>query len=455
MNKGRDQIASPSATRGRRIRSRALVTACLISTVLLLAACGNGGSKASGKTDSQHSSGAPSGGPGSAGGRRGPGSIPVQAVTVKHGPLSAVHNVAGSVVPVTQSDVAAQVSGVVKTVVHSAGDWVNGGETVIQLDDSQLQLAVQNAAVALKNAQINLTVGQQNTGFDTKKLQLQEQAAKSSLAAAQKNYDALESGYKQGNVAASDVDTAQSQLQQAEANYESAKTAVEQNKNAESQSIAQLKLAVQTAENQLAQAKLNLSDASITAPFAGQISVVHVTPGEFVGQNTPAFLLVSAAREVSFNVPPTDAPILTVGKSVTFQVGGGTYTARVNQTPSAPVNGVVPLTAVLVGSASLPFGTVGTVSYPVTLSTGTLVPLAALQNDGAQNYVFTILQGKAHVQPITILGETGSTAAVGQLTGGAEVIVNPPPGLLEGSEVSPVGAGSGNAPQGAVTRAGA
>jgi len=352
------------------------------------------------------------------------------------------------VVPVTQSQVAAQGSGVVKKIVHEAGDWVAAGETVIQLDDSQLQLAVKNAQVSLQNAQINLQVGQQNTTFDHKKLQLQLQAAQSSLAAAQKNYDALDSAFKQGTVSGSDLDTAQSQLQQAEANYESAKNALDQNQNAETQSIAQLRLSVQTAENQLEQARLNLGNATISAPFAGQIAVVHVSPGEFVGQNTPAFLLVSADRQISFNVAPADAPVLTVGRGISFEVGGQTYSAKINQTPSAPINGVVPLTANLVGAVTLPFGTVGTVSYSVTVSTGTLVPLAALQNDGAQNYVFTILQGKAHVQPITILGETGSTAAVSQLQNGAEVVINPPPGLLEGTQVTAASGQGGQAPGG-------
>jgi RND family efflux transporter MFP subunit len=357
---------------------------------------------------------------------------------VQVGPLSAVHTVTGTVVPVTQSEVAAQVSGIVKKRLHAAGNWVGAGETVVQLDDSQLSLAVKSAEVSLKNVTINLTVGEQNIAYDTKKLQLQMEAAQSSLAAAKKNYDALQSAYTLGTVSSSSVDTAQSRLQQTEANYESAKNALGQNKNAESQSIAQLKLAVQSAQNQRAQARLRLSKTEIRAPFAGQIAAVNVTPGEFVGQNTPAFLLVSSERRISFGVPPRDAPILKIGKSVSFAVGGDTYRAQIDRAPSAPINGVVPLTAKLLGSTTLPFGTVGTVSYPVTVSTGALIPLAALRNDGSRDYVFTILKGKVHEQPVTILGETGSTAAVRRLHGGAEVVINPPPGLLDGAAVRAV-----------------
>lgn len=441
----RDDSVGGSDAHLRKLGRWAATSALLAVALIFLAACGNSG----------HGGGRQGHG-GAQGSHRGNSrSIPVQAAKVSYGPLNAVHNVAGTVSPVTQSNVAAQVSGVVKKIVHNAGDWVKSGETVVQLDNSQLEIAVKNAQVSLQNAKINLQVGQQNTSSDRKKLELQLQAAKSSLSAAQKNYDALNSGYKQGNVAASDLDTAQSQLQTAEANYQSAKTALDQNKNAQTQSIAQLKLSVQTAQNQLQQAKLNLENASIAAPFAGQISVVHVSPGEFVGQNTPAFLIVSQDRQITFNVPPSDAPVLTLGTNVKFAVGGNTYTATINQSPAAPVNGVVPLTAKLAGSTDLPFGTVGTVSYPVTVSKGTLVPLAALQNDGSQNYVFTIEQGKAHVQPITILGETGSTAAVSGLQSGSEVVLNPPPGLLGGAAVVASGNGqnanssqSGGSPQG-------
>ncbi|HUZ17841.1 MAG TPA: efflux RND transporter periplasmic adaptor subunit [Spirochaetia bacterium] len=469
MNEGRTSPLRNVWITGKKGRA-AWLAAAVLAALLAALLVGCGAKTASSSTApaaggaAARQGGQPAGGPGR--GRAG-FAIPVQAEVVQFGPLDATHTSAATVVPVTQSNVATQVSGVVRTVLHQAGDWVTAGETVIQLDDSQLKLAYDTALGTLKTAQINLQVGQQNVTRANPQLQAQLQAAQSTLSAAQRNYSALEAGAKLGGVSASALDTAQSQLQQAQANYVAAQTALSQNQDAATQNIAQLKVAVETAQNQLDQAKLNLSDASIAAPFAGQIAAVNVTPGEYVSSNTPAFVLVSPERQISFSVAPTDAGSLPTGYSVTFTTTGKPYPARINQTPSAPINGVVPLTATFVNSDPPAYGTVGTVSYTVNLTQGILVPLNSLQNDGSQNYVFAIESGKAHFQPITILAETGATAAVSGLATGAHVIVNPPPGLLDGANVTavspqaqgtasaqPAAPGQGQSAQGAGARSG-
>ncbi len=433
------------------IRALGAVAAAATLIALLVACSGSSGS-ASGKSAQQSAQHGGPGGPGGRPGRGGP--IPVQSQKVKNGTLQAQHVTAGTVVPVTQSQVAAQTSGVVAKVLHRAGDWVTSGAVVIQLDDSQLKLALDNAQVALKNAQINLVVGKQNAAQDAPKLQLQLQSAQAALSSAQKNYAAEQELYKAGGASSSQLDTAQSQLQTAQANVQAAQIALNQNQQAYEQNIAQLQLSVDQAQNQLKQAQLNLQNARIKAPFAGQIASVNVEVGEFVGQNTPAFLLVSADREVTFSVSPADAPALTPGHTVTFTMSGKTYDARVSQAPSAPVNGVVPLAATLTSAEqSLPYGSVGTVSYPVNLASGSLVPIPALQTSGTETYVYTIENGKAKQQPVAILAETADMAAVTQLTSSSEVIVSPPPGLLEGADVAPLGQQQSNQSGSGGTRA--
>ncbi len=395
-----------------------------------------------------------------AGQARGPGSqnqgvrrfsaIPVQAVVINEGVLSAQHDTAGSVVPVTQSPVATQVGGIVSRTLLMAGDWVKAGQIVVQLDDTQLKLNVQSAQLALQNAKINLTVGEQNTSLSTPTLQAQLQAAEAALDSAQKNYNSQKALFDQGGVSASALDAAKSQLSQAQANVQNAKTALEQNKQADTQSIAQLRLAVDQASNQLAQAELNLQNASIKAPFAGQIAAVNVTPGSYVSPNTPVFVLVSADRQIDFNVPPSDAPALKVGMVVQFILEGRNSPVRILQAPSAPIGGVVPMVATIPAGSAFPFGAVGTVTYSLGLARGALIPVSSLQTNENQDYVFTIVGGKAVIQPITVIAETGITAAVAGISAGTQVIVSPPPGLLSGSAVQPVGgaAAQGSQPPG-------
>jgi hypothetical protein len=49
--------------------------------------------------------------------------------------------------------------------------------------------------------------------------------------------------------------------------------------------------------------------------------------------------------------------------------------------------------------------------------------------------VYVVRAGKAEMREITILTESGSTGVVTGVTAGDMVILNPPPGLLDGSVV--------------------
>jgi multidrug resistance efflux pump len=424
--------------KGKWMRIRTTIAAVALPLAVLVG-CGGG----AGASTGQPAAGQPGGNAQTqAAGQQAPGrklsSIPVQAVTVHVGPLKTSNDTAGTVVPATLSSVASQVAGVVSSVPRLVGDWVKAGATIVQLDDSQLKLAVQNAQSNLAIARINFEIAQDNANQDNPKLQLQVQSAQSALASAQKNYDSQKALLDIGGIPAAQLDTANSQLQQAQANLEAARTALDQNKKSDTQTLAQLKLSIDQAQNALQIAQLNLQYAAIKAPFAGQISAVNVTPGMYVGLSTPVFILVSAEREINFNVPPSDASTLPVGATVQFNSLGKDYPARISQAPSAPINGVVPMVALLARSAALQYGTVGTVSYSLSLATGALIPIAALQVNEDKNYVFAIVNGKATTRPITILSETGTTAAVSGIEEGVQVVLNPPPGLLPGSAVQTV-----------------
>jgi multidrug efflux pump subunit AcrA (membrane-fusion protein) len=421
----------------------------LLAAAAALAACGARPADPPSATGGPSAPAANGGKPGAQGGRR-IALIPVQAVGVIEGPLVAENNTAGSVVPVTQSTVASQVAGVVLRVLRQAGEWVKEGQTIVQMDDSQLALSVRSAEAALASAKINYEIAQDNTSSSNPTLTLQVQSAQSTLAAAQRNYDSQKALFDLGGISASQLDSARSQLEQAQANVEAAKSALDVNQKSDTQSLAQLRLAVDQASNALELAQLSLRNAAIKAPFAGQLAAVNASPGMFVSQNTPVFTIVSEDRQISFNVSPSDAPSLPLGATVRFTYSGKGYPVRVRQAPSAPINGVVPMTAEVPRSLSLPYGAVGTVTYSLTLAHGALVPIASLNTSEDKNYVFVVADGKAVMQPVVILEEAGITAAVAGLTQGTQVIVNAPPGLLPGSAVQIVslpGQGGPRAPE--------
>jgi multidrug efflux pump subunit AcrA (membrane-fusion protein) len=356
-------------------------------------------------------------------------------IQVPEGPLVVQSDASGTVNPVLQSNVVAQIAGTILKVNHRAGDWVKAGETVVQLDDSLLALTVKTARSNLENAKINLSVTTDTTAQANPKLKHDVESAQAALDAAQKNYDSAQALLKVGGATSSQVDSAQSQLQAARSTLDVAKTNLDQNNKADKQTLAQLRIAIEQAQNQLAQDELNLKYASVTAPFAGQLSVLNLMPGEYVGTNTTAFVLVSAAKEIDFNVPPSDAPHLTVGTKLSFTFNGASYPVTVRQLPSAPVTGLVPMVASPPATFPVSYGAVGTVSYELTLARGIIVPIAALETMEDKNYVFVIEDGKARMRTITVISESGISAAVSGIASGSQVIVSPPPGLLDGSPV--------------------
>ena len=84
---------------------------------------------------------------------------------------------------------------------------------------------------------------------------------------------------------------------------------------------------------------------------------------------------------------------------------------------------------------ALTYGAVGSVSYSLTLARGAIIPTGALQTSEDRNYVYVVQADKANRREITVLIESGSVAVVSGVTMGDTVVVNPPPGLLDGSTV--------------------
>jgi multidrug efflux pump subunit AcrA (membrane-fusion protein) len=367
--------------------------------------------------------------------------IPVQTAVARSGVLKADRNAAGAVSPVTQSQVVAMVSGVVARVPRRVGDWVKAGEVVVQLNDDGLKIALANAEASLETAKINLNAVQDSTSQNNVKFSLQVRSAEAAKDSAQKYYDSQKALFDLGGISASQLDSAGSQLSAAEAALESAKVTLDQNQRGlattPSQNVEALKVAVTTASNNLRQAQLNLNYAAIRAPFEGQIAALNVASGMYLGLNTVAFVLVSRARSVAFSVSPQDAQALALGTPLLFQCGGSTYKLKVSQTPSAPVNGVVPLAAEGAGLSGLPYGAVGDVEYVVSLARGALVPIEALETLESHNYVFVVEGGKAVARDVSVIAEAGATAAVSGLEDGSIVIVTPPPGLIAGAQVLP------------------
>lgn len=366
----------------------------------------------------------------------------VRVVLPQDGTLTADRSAAVTVDPERSSLVAAGTSGRVAQVLHREGSTVQAGETVVQLDTTNLALQVKNAQLALQTAQVNLQKSEASSKEGVTQAQVALQAAQAALTLAQKQADSGAQLYAAGGISATDLDGLNSQLAQARSAYQQAQDAVDRSQRANTEDLQLLRLQVDQARTQLQQAQTTLNEASITAPFTGQIADMRVAEGEFVGTGSAVFRLVSTETQLArFQVPPQDAQQLTQQGLVQVRYGGLDYAAQIVRSTTVPGSSrLVELTAqVYPSKVRIPTGAAAHIDYRVTLAHGQVLPAAALQTDNGTSTVLQVVDGVARQVPVQLLAEVGGQAAVKGLPAGAQVVYPLPSDLLPGAKVTVVG----------------
>lgn len=198
------------------------------------------------------------------------------AVTVK--PLGEVQqastrSVTASLISLNDSTLGAELNAKVIKLLVDAGDYVNAGQTLAELDcrDYQFALAQAKAGLQASNARYHLA----NTQL-------------------QRNQDLKRTGVIPTEV-----------LDKAQADFE----------------VAQADIALKQA--QVASAEVAVSRCSLKAPFAGQITKRHIQLGQQASIGTPAFqLLQSAQQEVVANLSAEELSDQAQGTDLRFEVDG-------------------------------------------------------------------------------------------------------------------------------------
>ncbi len=327
--------------------------------------------------------------------------VRAQTSTVQRGTLVATVATSGNVSAPEEAAMAFQSSGKVAKVAVQIGDNVKKGQVLMQLDTTDLQLALKTAQASLVSAQAN---------FDSNQISGQEsfKTAQNNLASAQANYDsafaknstnndqllaakaaldkasvALQSAQQAYNAIAwrpdigmtsqaSALQSAYSDYNTAQANYKitvagindtalrSAQASLDNAKTALDQAQKNIDTSTRTAQANLDSAKVavdvaqrNLDKASIYAPFDGVVSAVNFSAGDTAGSGTAVSIVDLVNLQVKVLVAEVDMAKINVGETAEMTLDalpGKTYTAKV--------------------IAISPVGTVtqGVVNYPVTVA---------------------------------------------------------------------------------------
>jgi membrane fusion protein (multidrug efflux system) len=192
---------------------------------------------------------------------------PVTAAAVEQRDLEDRIEATGELISPSKAMIAAEVAGRVTEVVKDEGEFVETGEAVMEIDPERRELELRNAHAAAVEA-------------------------RSALAETRRQTDRVRKLYRE-QIAS------KAQLDQAET----------------AQSAAESRHSAAVAREQLAERAVR--DASVTAPFAGQIARRPVSRGEFVNMGQPLFELVAVnPLEVEFHLTERDSARVGTGQRV-------------------------------------------------------------------------------------------------------------------------------------------
>ena len=234
-----------------------------------------------------------------------------------------------------------KVSGFVEEIRVKDNQFIHKGDTLIRIDDRDLQLKVKQAEVALANAEANVELSkasQSSTNANVSVASKDINPAQSAIDAAQvrvwqatQDYDRfkklldLGSGTQQQfDNAKAAKDIAEKQLEQAQksvATYQARLAASTTNIDVSRNNLKVAQIQIEQKKEELDLAKLNLSYATIIAPCDGYVSKKNVQPGQLVSMGQNLFALVDESEIwVMANFKETQIEKMKIGQKVKIEV---------------------------------------------------------------------------------------------------------------------------------------
>jgi HlyD family secretion protein len=303
----------------------------------------------------------------------------LSTAAVTRGPVVAVVSSTGTLQPVTNVEVGAQITGIIQSLYADFNSMVHKGQLLAKLDPSTFESALQEARANLAGAEA-----------DDQRLKVAKTAADMALSRAQELSSRellpaqdLQSAENDAHTAAADVAAADAK-------------------------IVQMKADVEMAE-------VNLAKTVITSPIDGVVTARSVDVGQTVSASfsAPTLFIIAAdltRMEVNANIDESDVGQIKPAQPVTFHVDAypeRTFRGTVNQVrlDAATVNNVVTYSAIIDApnpDLSLKPGMTATLNIEVARRDGVLrVPSAALRFKPDASVLAHYAAGSAAAAPAT------------------------------------------------------
>lgn len=308
----------------------------------------------------------------------------------------------GTVVAATSADLAARITAPVVARTVEPGDRVRAGQLLLRLDDERLLADVRRLESDLAAASADLR------GATERWRDQQRVTARDRILA------------EAGAISTESLERSEMMESTAEA------------------SVAAATARRDAIEQAVAASRARLEDASLTAPWAGEVVEVSVSAGDLAIAGRPCVRLVrDGAHRVWARVPQDSTTALQVGTPATLRHGLGAIAAEVSRVAAGLDPGG--LVAVEIDLDRAPFGLRDgaflEVVFELESVAGLAVPLRSLLSGARGTFVF-VIEGESEVpsvrvRAVEVLLRGEQMAAVrGQLAAGDRVAVGHPSLLM-------------------------
>ena len=266
------------------------ITPILLTLLVLLTSCNKEQKVAATKTDT--------------------GPLKVRAVTATQRVVKRSIESVGTLFPLDETIVSAEIDGRVDRVDADLGDFVNKGQIMVHIsDEEQRYLLAQNEA-QLRSSLERLGLTKDTDRVQDVKTTPDVRRAEADLQEAEQRYKRTRELRDQGIGAQADLDQAQARFNSAKASYDAT---VNQTRNLV-QEVERFKAIVDLQRKKL-------RDTTVYAPFAASVKERQVTVGQYVRANTPLIVLVKTdPLRLRLDVPERMAPWVKVGQIAQVEV---------------------------------------------------------------------------------------------------------------------------------------
>ncbi len=190
-----------------------------------------------------------------------------------------------------------EVAGQVSRILVEEGMRVKKGALLATIDPREYKLELERLKTDLSVAQIEYEKSQEGLRpEDKEKLEAQVNADESAWEFAVKEKERFEKLMTQGFVSQSELDQAVDRARRAGDVLKISKAALNAGMSSRREDIEQKKSEMEGIQKRIDKANLDLSKASVTAPFAGVVIAKKIEQGAFASAGTPVVEMIGASR---------------------------------------------------------------------------------------------------------------------------------------------------------------